>query len=299
MNGQSSEDLKIVFEGETHQIEANTLINSLLHFTNIVQEVNKDLQTHRKVEVKVNALPEGSFLIHLTVDALGVVDAAKNLFEAGVLAVASDIVTTVSGIYGLGQFLKGKNPKKIEAGENQTSIENVEGDVMIFNNPVFNIYSNNRTVQEALSSEFETLNNDESVTGFTILDKENKELVSIEKKEFGDLSNIEDNKVLPNERVVPSKGTLSIYTLSFDKNIKWTFYYEGNKITAKISEDFVARIDNGEKFAKGDSLEAEFEIRQQFDQAANTYINKGYKITKILKHIPRAEQAAFDFKKKK
>jgi len=72
-----------------------------------------------------------------------------------------------------------------------------------------------------------------------------------------------------------------------------------NKITAKISEDFFAKIDSGEKFAKGDSLEAEFEIRQEFDLAANTYINKGYKITKIINHIPRVEQSVLEFPKRK
>lgn len=298
MAEQSTEDLKIVFEGQTHQIEANTLINSLLHFTNIVQEVNKELQTGRKVEVKVNALPEGSFLIHLTVEAQGLIDAAKNLFEAGIVAAASDIVTTVSGIYSLGQFLKGKSPQKVESGDNQTTITNVEGDVTVINNPIYNIYTGSRTVQEALSSEFETLNNDPNVTGFTIRDKEDKPIVHIPKEDFSNLSGIEDNRVLPNERIIQAKGMLSIYTLSFDKNIKWTFYYEGNKITAKMSEDFVQRIDNGEKFSKGDSLEAEFEIRQEFDNAANTYINKGYKITRIINHLPRPEQGIIDFPKK-
>lgn len=50
-----------------------------------------------------------------------------------------------------------------------------------------------------------------------------------------------------------------------------------------------------ERFAKGDSLEVEFEITQEFYQPANTYINKGYKIIKILKHIPRPDQGNLQF----
>lgn len=291
----SMEDLKIKFGGETNQIEANTLINSLLHFTTIVQEVNKDLQTGRKVEIKVNALPEGSFLVHLSVEALGLLEGVQNIFTAGVVAIASDIVTTVTGIYQVGKFLKGKAPASVESNANNTTIHNVNGDSIVINNPVYNIYTTNRTVKEALSQEFETLDKDSNVTGFDLLDKNDQPLVEITKEEFAGIANPDENVILPDERVSEKVGTLSIYTLSFGKDIKWTFYYEGNKISARISEDFAAMIDKGERFAKGDSLEAVIEVKQQFNKEANTFVNKAYKIIRIIRHIPRSEQPTLDF----
>ena len=90
---------------------------------------------------------------------------------------------------------------------------------------------------------------------------------------------------------------LNIVRLSFDKSQKWEFYYDGNKITAKINDvDFLLKIDSGETFAKGDSLEVELEILQEFDQTVNTYVNKSYKINRIIRHIPRPPQGKLDFK---
>jgi len=80
--------------------------------------------------------------------------------------------------------------------------------------------------------------------------------------------------------------------------MKWAFYYEGNKFSAKINDDeFVRLLDSGEKFAKGDALEAEFEIKQEYYEPANTYINKSYRVIRIIRHIPRPEQGRLDFKK--
>ena len=123
-------------------------------------------------------------------------------------------------------------------------------------------------------------------------------IVEIPKEEFSSISNLIDFEIQSDERIVNKIGILSITSLSFEINIKWVFYYEGNKFAAKINDDeFVRLIDSGEKFAKGDALEAEFEIKQEFYEPANTYVNKSYKIIKIIRHIPRPEQGRLDFKK--
>jgi hypothetical protein len=294
-NDVTMDDLKIRFDGDSHQIDANTLINSLLHFTNITQEVNRELATDRKIEIKVNALKEGSFLVHIILQST-LIDAIGNLFSKENLEIAGNIVAVVGGIYGAAKFLKGAEPKVLESNDQSVKIENNSGDVTYIDNRVFNIYQNNKAVRESISQEFETLNNDSNVTGFEILDKNDNTIVQIQKEEFQAISNVEDNRVLPDERVISKVGTLFIYSLSFDNNAKWSFYYEGNKFSAKINDDEFARlIDSGEKFAKGDTLDAEFEIKQEFYQPANTYVNKSYKIIRILKHNPRTEQGKLDF----
>lgn len=84
--------------------------------------------------------------------------------------------------------------------------------------------------------------------------------------------------------------------ISFDKKLKWDFYLKGNKITARVNDlDFQKRIDKGESFAKGDVLEVELEIKQKFDPAVNTYINRSYRINRIINHISRTEQSKLDF----
>jgi hypothetical protein len=59
--------------------------------------------------------------------------------------------------------------------------KNTQGDVTYIDNRVFKIYQNNKTVSESISQEFEMLNNDSNVTGFKLLDKNDKPIVQIPK----------------------------------------------------------------------------------------------------------------------
>lgn len=294
------EDLKIKFDGQTHQIEANTLINSLLHFSTIVQEVNKELKTDKKIEVKINALPEGSFLVHFTLETLSVLEKAQKLFSGSAATAVANIIAIVGGIYGIAKFLKGKKPKSIQSDNDKSIIINDDGDTLIIENLTINIYVNNKTIQESLTQEFTTLENDPNVTGFEMLDKNDKPIVHIERKEFAALASSTSYLEASDDKIDKKIAMLNIVRLSFDKSQKWEFYYEGNKIIAKISDgDFIARIDNGESFAKGDSLEVELEVRQEFDETVNTYVNKAYKINEVKRHIPRPPQGMLDFPKRR
>jgi hypothetical protein len=91
---------------------------------------------------------------------------------------------------------------------------------------------------------------------------------------------------LPSERTTTNRGRLSIVRLSFENMKKWEFYYEGYKIQANIiDEQFIARINRGERFAKGDALEVEIEITQRYDPTVDAFINKVYKINKFIRSI--------------
>ena len=88
----------------------------------------------------------------------------------------------------------------------------------------------------------------------------------------------------------------NIGAISFDDKLKSDFYFKGNKISAKINDvDFYKRVDKGESFAKGDVLEVELEIKQVFETSVNTFVNKSYKIKRIINHILRNEQSKLDF----
>ena len=58
-------DFKIVFDSNKHEVDVETLIGCLMHTSNIIQEVNRSLQTEKKIEVKIKALEKGSFEIHV------------------------------------------------------------------------------------------------------------------------------------------------------------------------------------------------------------------------------------------
>ncbi|MBK9247781.1 MAG: hypothetical protein IPM69_06600 [Ignavibacteria bacterium] len=103
MNPIISNDFKIKFDGQPQQIDANVLISSLIHTTDIVQEVNRYLNTGKKIEIKVKALEKGSFLVHIELLETAI-DTLKNLFTKENIEVAAGIITIVSGLIGLKKF---------------------------------------------------------------------------------------------------------------------------------------------------------------------------------------------------
>jgi len=292
--GVTSNGLKVKFGGPD-RMSANTLIINLMCLSNIIHEVNRELNDDRSVEVKVDTFKEGSFIIHLLIHS-GLLNNIGNLFTETNLTSAADIVTIISGLYSVTKFFAGKEKTVVERNDNSTMIKNTKGDVTYVDNRVFDIYQNNRVIKDEISREFESLENDGAITDFALLDSDDKPLISIPKNVFPTLSGADDDIVLPDERVITKPALLSILALSFEKNIKWSFYYEGNRIAAKIKDDeFVRMIDSGEKFAKGDALEAEIEIKQRYDESVKTFVNKSYVVNKINKHIPGHEQGRFSF----
>ncbi|MGI9192202.1 MAG: hypothetical protein ACR2IL_08755 [Chitinophagaceae bacterium] len=288
-------DFKIKFDGEQHQVEANLLIGSLIHTTTILQEINKEINSGKKLEIKVKALEKGSFLCHIELIETSL-DALKNLFTKEHIEVGASIIATLVSLIELKKFLKGKKAKAIEPQDSFTKITNQEGDVIIIENAIFNIYENNATVKDALAQNFDVLNNDPAISGFEITDNQEKPYVRVNKHEFNDLSQ-KSEETEAGDRIIIEAATLHVIRVSFEENWKWDFYYRGSKISAKIIDTlFYESIEKGKSFAKGDTLEVELQISQKFDESVNTFVTKSYQINKIIRHTARHEQAKLNFK---
>jgi len=287
-------DFKIKFDGEKHQIDANLLVNNLIHTTTIIQELNRNLDSGKRIEIKIKALEKGSFLIHIDLIET-VLDGLKNLLTRENADTAGAIISAFVGLIELKKFLKGKEPKSKESSGNKVKIENDKGDVIYVENFVQNIYQNNTIVKDALSQSFETLENDSSITGYEVTDKNEKPLVRVDRNEFEYMS-LKSDEILDGERITTIAATLNIIRISFEDKLKSDFYFKGNKISVKINDpEFYERVDKGESFAKGDILEVELEIKQVFESSVNTFINKSYKVNRIIRHIGRNEQSKLDF----
>lgn len=286
-------DFKIKFDGKKHQIDANILINNLIHTTTIIQEINRNLDSGKKIEINVKALEKGSFLIHIGLDET-LVESLKNLLTKENVEVAAKIISAFASVIKLKKFLKGKEPEKIENSGDRVRIQNEQGQVIYVENFTQNIY-NNPVINDALSQSFETLENDDSITGYEVTDSKENPLVRVERDEFENLA-IRQDYILEGEKITKIFATINILRISFDEKLKSDFYYKGHKISSKINDpEFYKRIDNGEKFSKGDMLDVELEIKQIFNKSVNTYINKAYKISKIINHTPRDEQTSINF----
>ena len=280
---------KIKFDGQQHQIDANVLINSLIHTSSIIQEINTYLNAGKKIKIDIKATEKGSFVIHLELVET-VYQVIKDIFTKENIEVAAAIITIFTGIIGVKKFLKGRKPKRVKESGDEIVIENENGQIYNVSCNVFNVYQN-KVVQEALSKNFEAINEDSAITGFGILDEKDNILEFVEKDDFKIMSEMPEAVDHGDRQNVNNNAKLHIIRASFDGSLKWDFLYLGNKISAKVNDtDFYELIDRGEAFAKGDVLDVDLQISQKFDETINAYYNNSYQVIKINEHIPRGKQ---------
>lgn len=279
---------QIRFDVDGHQLDANTLINTLVHYKNLVEEVNRIASNgEREVDIRINALEPGSFII----DIMLVTDLIEKLFSGKAIEYAANLSSVLLYIMTIYNKQKG-HPVDVSKPEYQQNIT--------INNSTVNIYNiyNNQSVRAPISKIYETAHNDKSVEGLSFSDKKG-DLIGVDRDNFEELQYDEFYKEVgePKENIITKENaSLKIVKLSFEKDRRWTFIYEGNKISITVSDPaLMDHINNGTSFSKGDSLIVDLEIIQKYDYEYNTFVNKDYKITAFKEHIHAPSQTSLDF----
>ena len=275
--------MKITFEGQTHQIDANTLINVLLHYQNVVNEANRELSGGSKnIELKINAIEKGSFVIDVSV----VESTIKHIFFGESLTYLASLYAVVDGTHKLYKWFKGKPIKTEQDKESaKTVIGNAEYNVTI------NVY-NQQPVREAISKSIETANEDANVEGFSV-DCGEKEPTVFEKKDFKDYiyTDFDEENKIPNEQEEIVDAVLTIIALNFEAGSRWQFIYNGFKIQMIVKDDaLMKKIDEGERFGKGDAIKVKMKIVKRYNPLYKAYENKSYKIVEFVEHIEAPKQ---------
>lgn len=294
-----NKNLEIKFGGNLHEIDVDLLIESLINYSSVTQEAAAYLSPGIKVNIKIKAPKEGSFIVLLGLIA----QSSGDLFTKENLDLTASIVTIVGGLYAFKKFIaKNGKPdiiKHIEGDNIEASNNN--GQIIISNN-VFNIYQENSRVRENLRNTFVRLKERNEITDFSIRDADkNIDIFKAEKKDFEILSSSDNEIEQRRQKVIKDKQELSLFKVVFKENYKWEFYYLGTKIYASLKdESFFKKIEKGEiAFRSGDRLIVTLEIEQVFNEAANTFVNDSYYILNVIEHIPRnpVTQYSLDFEK--
>lgn len=283
--------MRLQFEGQTHAIDANTLINTLIHYQTVVNEANKQYGGGaRDVRIQVNAIEKGSFVIDISV----VQSLINQLFSKDSVEYVAGLVSIVGGVYGLYKVFKGKPIKTSE--DKKTAEKSVSPTININITDITNVY-NQPVVREAISKSVENADEDPNVEGFTISkDKEDDNPVTFERKDFksyiyDDFDNEED---VPDEREIDEITTLVIVGLNFEKGSRWQFMYNGFKIAVIVKDDaLMKKIDEGERFGKGDAIKVKLRRIQRYNKEYKAYENKSYKIIGFIEHIIHKEGYLF------
>ncbi len=285
-----NKNIEIIYGGDLHEIDVDLLVESLVSYSTVTQEAASYLSPGVKVDIKIKAPKQGSFILLLDLIAQG----ATSLFTLENLAIAAEIVTIVGGLYSFKKWIaKNGKPTTVKPNEDNTiEVSNNNGNIVI-STTVFNIYQENPRVRENLRNTFIKLKERDEISDFSIRDADSGEdIFTVGKDDFLALSSSLDEIEQRRQKVIKENQELSVFKIVFKENYKWEFFYQGTKIFASIRDElFFRKIEKGEiAFRSGDKLVVDLEIDQVFNEAANTFVNESYYITKVIEHIPRVYQ---------
>jgi hypothetical protein len=276
--------MQLKFEGQTSSIDAGTLINVLMQYQSVAQEANRIYGGGaQEIKIQVNAIEKGSFIIDLEI----VQNVIQQLFSKAYVEYIVALTGIITFSYKAYKKLKGK-PIKTEDDKKKISSLSVNGDM----NVNINVY-NSRATREAISKSIQAADDDASVEGFSVKDKEDNVIVTFSRDEFKEYKydDFDTEEDVPEERIVDSEATLIIVGLNFEKGSRWQFMYDGFKIPIVVKDDALMRkIDEGERFGKGDSIRVKLRKIQKYNKEYRAYENKSYKIIEFYEHIIPPQQ---------
>ena len=294
MTGQERYEYK--YNGDVDYIDINTLLASQLHFVTIINEVQRNIFPEIDLKIRVEAPRKGSFIFQQLYEWA----VNSDLFSKDKVeywnnfgGVATLLIGIVGGLYRLFIHLKGKKAKSIEdAGDNKIIVTNANGQTIIIERSVFNIYTSNQSLNEAFRKQIEVLEQDPSVDGIQIINTENQNIiVSVPRGNFGDFTN--GNEYLNSSTIDKPKPTTRLYIKKPDlfpksEKVVWEFIYDGRNIKATITDlAFIALINNGLRVGQGDSMIVDLNIVAEYDARFNTHIDKKYEITSVKTVEPK------------
>lgn len=286
-----SKSIEIKFGCDSHEINAELFIESLISYSFVTQEVSACLSPGTKINIKIKALNHGSFKVILEL-----------IMNAGIfIGTTADTISIVQGLYKLRKwFAKNGKPEVIKPiDKSNIEISNNRGKIVI-NQNVYNIYQENPKVREKLRDTFSKLKEEKEITDFSIRDIDtNMDIFRVEQEDFSLLAAPDDEAEQRKQKFIQERQELSVFKVVFKENYKWEFFYQGSKIYATIEDKvFFKEIERGERaFRSGDKLIVDLEIEQIFNEVVNIFVNDSYHVLRVIEHIPRVvlTQNSFDF----
>lgn len=278
--------IRVKFLGERHSIDINTLINYMIHYNAVLTQIHTHHgEAGRKIEINVDAMEKGSFELCVSLHE-GIIESLFSGRGVGYLADLAAIAAFVMLLY------KRRRGRPVKSGEERAEAAEAIGEASraagasVNASKVIDAY-NDKTVRMAISKQFDTLCADENVEGVEI-DNGPGLANSFDRDEFEDMryDDFDSEDADRGEKIEEVDTTLTIVSLHFERNKKWTFIYNGFRILMPMkSPALLERIDAGERFGKGDAIKVRMRIVKRFNAVYNAYENKAYSIVEFIEHV--------------
>lgn len=277
----SSFQFGVRFDKDEHEIDTETYIQALSSLSTLIKEANYQSDGHERISISVVAQDEGSFHVDLALKA------ARSLLNGASVGYLANLVTITAGLFGLRKVHDKMDTSKTVINGDEVTIKDTQGDVIYHTTKnIYNIYTTDQVVQDALSNNFKSLNDDNSISAFEI--ENNDDVTRIERDEFEKLAKKVEVKVEEQEQVEIPANLVIVKVVFEGEDRKWDFLYNGVKISAIVIDDnFWEQINGGKSFSKGDALVADLRIIREYDPTVAAFINKEYQVINIREHHPR------------
>lgn len=270
----------VKFDGQSHQVEINTFTQVLLDYSTVVQAAADEAGLIDPIRISITATEPGSLDAIITVMADAAAGALNFLedYQNGLGAA----VTIAGGLYGLKRKLAGKD--KVEVTETSDDFVTLaaNGDIIIIEKPVYNLYRNHPEATNAIDSSFSALEENPAITGFE-MSSEGQVVFRAERDEFSAIASSPNHE---NDNYEHSREDVWLTVvkpyLAFSKTRKWEFVYAGNKITAPIVDDDFFESLESYVFQVGTKMHVELDILKEYDDTYRVFMNKKYTVIRVI-----------------
>jgi hypothetical protein len=296
---QDVNELRFIFQTELQEINAATMINTLVGLAGVIEGINEGLSTGRRIDIRIKALEGGSFIVDLEILTTAL-ESIKNLFAASDEATITTIIASFLGILKLAKSMQGEKPKVLEEhppssqmGSPIVTLENSKGNRVSIDARSYNLYVNIPEIRRGLKIAADAVANDSEVRGFQIQDRNRHEVFSATREEFQALGPPSEKEDVT--RIVSRRENLGIIKASFDPRYTWDFLLMGAKISARMQDEaFMALVSLREKqFGAGDVLDVDLDYIQVWDETLQAYVTRQYRVTQVHNHISGPHQYTF------
>lgn len=232
-----------------------------------------------EARAEVAGFGRGPFITHIVFNFMGQV--------ATILSTVSpdQLLTTVNQAFELWKHLKGNAPKAIEqADEQEFGVINNNGQVIQVQAQTMNLVFSEKASNAVRQFVQEPLTKD-GIDNLEIETEQKQIIVSVNQRDARSFRLVRPTEAITDTTV---EMTLIIEALVFKEDNKWRFSDGQASFYADILDrEFLAKVDAGELFGKGDLLRVALRITQQ---RAGIKISTERAVLKVYEHRRGSEQ---------
>ena len=288
--GGNKASASLQYKGTINQLEVPTFASSLLSFAYALQELNRELNPSIPLTIYVKGTKQGSFIAELNL-VLDTFQKIKALFGHSPFPL-EDILVFFILLLQIKISLKGNPPEKVEKENGKVVIQiNGNNNQIVIPGNLFDIASQNAKLDKHIKDFADTLEENPNISGIQI--ETPKKTLEIPREYFPFLQKPnpllkkqEKEKLFKNQIVSPIK-------IVFSPNRKWEFLWNGEKISALITdEEFFQKIDDF-NFTTDTKMIVDLKVLQIYDPETEQWINEDYFVVKVHEVLNRFQRKLF------